>query len=64
MNAAYETKKLNIRKQMDRTQSPNLHINEIVEELFYPELSFNNQEEVDQRVRQVSNDALEKEVEW
>lgn len=33
---------LNIRKEMDRTQSPNLHINEIVEELFYPELSFNN----------------------
>ena len=49
---------------MDRVQNPNTHINEIVEELFYPELRFNNAEEVDQRVRQVTSSSIGAEDEW
>ena len=30
INVAYETKILNIRKEMDRTKSPNHHLNEII----------------------------------
>jgi hypothetical protein len=61
---AFETKKLNILKEMDRVKNPNLHINEIVEDLFYPELRFNNEEEVDQRVRQVTSQGIKPEDQW
>mgnify|MGYP000871607747 CR=1 FL=1 len=36
MNISYETKLMEIKKQMDRKKSPNHHLNEIIEELFYP----------------------------
>lgn len=47
VNIAYETKLMNIRKEMDRTKSPNHHLNEIIEDLFYPEIKLGNEEDVD-----------------
>jgi hypothetical protein len=52
---------LNLRKEMDKAKSPNHHLNEIIEDLFYPEMRFNNQEEVEQRVKQMSSDTFTRE---
>jgi hypothetical protein len=63
MNVSHEMKMLSIRKEMDRVKSPNHHLNEIVEELFYPEIQLNNQEEVMQREKQVSSESVEQQWE-
>ena len=61
MNISYETKLMEIKKQMDRKKSPNHHLNEIIEELFYPQIQLSNQKEVDLRVKQISNESSLKE---
>ena len=53
MNRSYEMKLMNIKQQLDRKKSQNHHINEIVEELFYPEVKLANEQEVALRVRQI-----------
>lgn len=53
MNVSYEMKLVNIKQQLDRKKSQNHHINEIVEELFYPEVKLSNEQEVQLRVKQL-----------
>ena len=36
INVSFETKKLRIRKELDRRKSKDHHIDQIVEDLFYP----------------------------
>jgi disulfide oxidoreductase YuzD len=57
MNISYETKLVDIKKKLDRKKSQNHHINEIIEELFYPEMRLQNEQQVEMRVKQMNNDA-------
>jgi hypothetical protein len=55
MNISYEMKLKEVKKQLDRKKSVNHHINEIVEELFYPEVRLQDERQVEMRARQMDS---------
>jgi disulfide oxidoreductase YuzD len=52
MNYSFESKLMDIKKALDKKKSQNHHINEIIEELFYPDIRPQHSSLIESKVKQ------------